>query len=97
MRNMKLAHIYYVNDITFDIYEGYVRSNYKDYPASPVYFSDDKSSIFLMINLGYIYNNPEDAAKILKDLINKQINKLQRHIDDCTNKIELLTNKLEAL
>lgn len=94
---MELAHIYYVNDITFDIYEGYVRSNYKDYPASPVYFSDDKSTSFLMINLGYIYDTSEGASKRLKDLINKQINKLQYHIDDCTNKIELLTNKLKAL
>lgn len=94
---MELVHIYYVNDITFDIYEGYVRSNYKDYPASPVYFSDDKLTSFLMINLEYIYDTSEEASKRLKDLINKQINKLQYHIDDCTNKIELLTNKLKAL
>ena len=95
---MELVHIYYVNDITFDIYEGYVRSNYKDYPASQVYFSDDDESVtFLIIYLEYIYDTSEDAAKRLKDLINKQINKLQYHIDDCTNKIELLTNKLKAL
>lgn len=94
---MELVHIYYVNDITFDIYEGYVRSNYKDYPASPVYFSDNKSDSFTMFNLGYIYDIHEDAAKKLRELINKQINKLQQYIDDCTNKIELLTNKLETL
>ena len=94
---MELVHIYYVNNKTFDIYEGYVRSNYKDYPASAVYFSDDKSASFLMFNLEYIYDNHEDAVKKLKELINKQINKLQYYVDDCTNKIELLTNKLETL
>lgn len=64
--NIELVHIYYVNDITFDIYEGYVRSDYKDYPASAVYFSNDKSASFLMFNLGYIYDTHEDAAKNLK-------------------------------
>lgn len=92
-----MKHIWYIDDNNFILNEGYVMDDYKKYDNNYVWeYCDNEIYVH---NLGIfetenIFENKETAVNIFNGMVLIQIKKLENYINDCKNKIDILTDKL---
>lgn len=92
-----MKHIWYIDDNNFILNEGYVMDDYKKYDYNYVWeYCDNEIYVH---NLGIfetenIFENKETAVNMFNGMVLIQIKKLENYINDCKNKIDILTDKL---
>ena len=90
-----MKHIWYIEDKTYELGEGYVDDNYKDNDYCSVYKEENNMKSLVYYGLTEnIFDNKETAVNIFNGMLLIQIRKLEKYIDDCQNKIDKLTDKL---
>ena len=92
-----MKHIWCIDDYKFTLEEGYVLDDYKTFEDDFVYTDETQKKILGTYKVENIFDNKETAINMYKGMIEIQINKLQKHIDDCTRKREELFEKLLSI
>ena len=77
-----MKHIWCIDDYNFTLNEGYVLDDYK------------KKHVIGTYKIENIFDNKETAVNIFNGMILIQIKKLENYINDCKNKIDILSDKL---
>lgn len=93
-----MKHIWYINEQEFELKEGYIVD---DKIPSPIEFKTsgifDNENLDNLIYIAYnenIFDNKETAVNMFNGMGLIQIKKLENYINDCKNKIDILSDKL---
>lgn len=92
-----MKHIWCIDDDKFNLLEGYVVDNYKNYADNYLWEKcEDENYVHILgiFKTENIFENKETAVNIFNGMILIQIKKLENYIKDCKNKIDILTDKL---
>lgn len=93
-----MKHIWYINEKEFELKEGYIIddkiSSPTMYKFSNIFDNENLDNLIYIAYNENIFDNKETAVNIFNGMILIQIKKLENHINDCKNKIDILTDKI---
>ena len=89
-----MKHIWCIDDDKFTLKEGYVLDNYKDYECTRIWIEEKTNKILGTYKVENIFDNKETAVNMFNGMVLIQIKKLENYINDCKNKIDILSDKL---
>lgn len=89
-----MKHIWYIDDNNFTLNEGYVNNDYRDHVGIFVYDDETEMHVKEVCDIENVFENKETAVNMFNGVVLIQIKKLENHINDCKNKIDILSDKL---